>query len=69
MNLLANFRLNVLRVMTERKISTSHLAETMGWSYRHTFEVLYERKDLYLTREVEPICTALKVDPIAMMEE
>lgn len=69
MSLLENFRRNVLHKMTDEKISTSHLAELVGWKYRHTFEVLYERKDLYLRTEIEPVCTALKVDPIAMMEE
>lgn len=68
MNLLDNFRANVMRIMTERKISARKLATDMNRNYRQTYEILYAKKDLYL-RDVELVCMALGVDPIAMMEE
>lgn len=68
MRLLANFRTNVMREMTARKISVSALARDMDRDYKSVYDVLYHATDIKL-RHVEEVCTALKVDPIAMMEE
>lgn len=68
MQLLANFRSNVMREMTSRKISVSALASKMDRDYKIVYNILYNSTDVKL-RHVEEVCTALKADPIAMMEE
>lgn len=68
MELVENFRRNALRYMTENKISTTRLAGFLEWKYQRTFSVLYEKPNLTVD-EVEKVCNALGVDPIAMMED
>ena len=68
MRLLANFRSNVLAVMTSRKMSLSALARIMGKDYNSIYYILYDSTDVKL-RHVEEVCTALGVNPIKMMEE